>query len=87
MEGNINKQRKRIFNRKIIFLKKGAWHYFAYKVLEQANDKSVVNNHLSLMFILCVSTYNRLSSGRYIQKHKNTANYVQDTSLNSYKNI
>ena len=86
MKGNINKQREIILNRNIIFKKKSAWHYFAYKVLEHANGKSVINNHLSLMFLLRVSTYNRLLSERYIQRHTRTANSVQDTSLYSYNN-
>jgi hypothetical protein len=41
------------------------------------NCKSIINNHLSLIFLLCDSTCTRSSSGRYIQRHTSTANSVE----------
>jgi len=51
--------------------------------LIQQIAQSVIHNHLSLMFILHVSTSTRSSSGRYthIQSHTSTANSVRDVHV------
>ena len=41
--------------------------------------QSVINNYLSLIFLLHVLTSTRSSSGRCVKRQTNTANYVRDT--------
>jgi hypothetical protein len=51
--------------------------------LKQQIVQSVINNNLSLMFLLHVSTSTRSSSERYIQRHTSTANSVKDVCVKS----
>jgi len=51
--------------------------------LIQQTAQSVMNNHLSLMTLLHVSTSKKPSSGRYIQRRISTENSVKDVRRKS----
>jgi hypothetical protein len=70
----------------------GSWRHFRKDIwlighscvvqyLIQQIRQSVINNHLSLMSLLHVSTSTKSSSGRYIQRHTSTANSVKDVCV------
>jgi hypothetical protein len=49
--------------------------------LVQQIAQSIINEHLSVMFLLHVSTSTRSSSGRYIQRHTSTVDFVKDVRV------
>ena len=51
--------------------------------LIQHTEQSIINNHLSLTFLLHVSTCKRLSSRRYTQRRISTENSVKDVHMKS----